>query len=49
MNLRIRYELNARLKYTTLVAKRNGGFRGACTTKHPKGITLITVNFTYSQ
>jgi len=43
MQLRITCELNARLKYTKLVPKRNGAFRGGCITKHIKGITLITV------
>ena len=43
MQLGITYELNARLKYTTLFPKRNGGFRGGGSTKHTKDITLITV------
>jgi hypothetical protein len=43
MQLGITYELNTRLKYTTLIPKRNDGFRGVCITQHTKVITLITI------
>lgn len=43
MKLGITYELNTRMKFTTLAPKRNCGCMGDFITKHIKCITLITV------